>query len=215
MEEILLRIGIREINDSIKETVNQTFTSIELKLKDKNYNFNIKIQDYESLKKEFNEYKIKWFEENNIKGLSESNKKIILFNNSFFKDTTNINKQSVFLHEIGHITNPLPNNIKGFDMSIIYKEFLADNFLFKIDENIFNKGRVEEDVKLTNFNNIKENINKIKNNNINYPNQDIIVKFIMVGGRFSYYDSFHRENLLINKVNDLIKFIKEQISEKN
>ena len=218
--ENILKIGIRKVNDDRKKDVNNTFNSIKSKLENKGFIFYINTDlTYESLKDNFegdaNKQGVLDFEKSGKKGYCEPDKKIILFNDSFFDNVYGI-KQSVFLHEIGHIVNRLPKDFQRFDMSQIYKEYLADKFLFEIDKDIFKEWRVGEDVKLTNLEleKFKESINNIlKNNNIDYPHQEILVRFIMNGGRFSYYYSFLLENDLIDLVNNLIKLINEIVPE--
>ena len=136
-----LNIYMKNFSEENKEIVNNIFNFIDNKLQKEKHKF--KIEFFKEFKNVFNEG-----------DLSKSEKAIcklpnhILFKDSFFFDsTTQINQQSVFLHEIGHLKEPNSLNLPDDRLLKVYKESLADKFVYKIDEEIFKEGRVKEYIK--------------------------------------------------------------------
>lgn len=202
MTSNLIMVGIKNINNDRIKTINSVFEYINYKIQNrKNFKYAIQIENYESLKSKFSEERIKLFEAQE-KAVTEFIQNIILFNDSFFK-CSEINQQSVFLHEIGHIAHKPRQLFINFNNPIIeriYIEYLADKFLFEIDKDIFNIGRVEADINTMNINEgIQNNIDK-----------EAIVKgkFIVVGRLYYYYNFYNYKSILV-KINDLITLIKE------
>jgi hypothetical protein len=165
-----------------------------------NYKHSINIENYELLKKSFIvEDDIKFvvdIEANKKPAMSDWKQKIILFGNLFFEgNRTLINKQAIFLHEIGHLLNGLKKHNDNPLIKELYNEFLADRFILEMSKEIFEEGRIKEDIIL-----ISENKQKRQ--------CDIILSL----GRLYYYNSLCPN---FNILNDKIKRMEELIEKKN
>ncbi|MEK6833099.1 MAG: hypothetical protein AABY32_03555 [Nanoarchaeota archaeon] len=193
-----IKIGIVNENSNKKMEIEEISYFINNKL---NYKHSIYIEDYDLLKKGFGvEADLKMIENleyNNTPAIADWKKRFILFGNLFFENNrTLINKQAIFLHEIGHIVNTrknlIINNHYSNLVNNIYNEYLADKFLFDLSKEIFKDGRVEEDLKMIPEKNRKNN-------------KSIFLDL----GRLYYYNNF----LDLEIVSDKIRILKESISE--
>ena len=177
-----LRIGIRNNNPKREEIVLRVFNSIKDIIKNKKeFLYNVQIDAYETLKNEFDKEDIDDFENNNKKAIAHFQEEIILFNDSFFNNTTKINKQAVFIHEIGHIINKPPQDGGNYLVKYVYGEYLADEYLFEIDKDIFLNGRIIPDLDIILVAQIRDEIE-------NADNQEEMIKgkFCIIG-RLYYY----------------------------
>jgi len=201
-----LRIGIRNRNSKREKVVLEIFNSIKQIIKEKKEDlFDLQIEDYDALKREFEKEDIDVFERTNQKAITEFEKEIILFNDSFF-DCIEINKKSIFIHEIGHIVNKPPNS-SNFLVKYIYAEFLADKYLFEIDKDIFLNGRIIPDLDIISIIKIRNEIEGSNND------ENIINWRFVVVGRLYYYYSFCKYEPILSKINELIGLIKEYFSD--
>ena len=199
-----LKIGIRNNNSDRVKIVHQIFEIVKKKIKDKKcIDFSIEIGDYELLKNQFENYDknmISYIETNKMKALTKFTKNIILFSDIFF-DISQIEQESVFIHEIGHIANKPESINNDNDIINTYFEYRADRFLFEVDYHVFGIGRIESDLKIISIEEINNNIEKSDN-----KEGTIKAQFVTLTRLYYYYTLYKFK--VIDKINSLTNNIK-------